>query len=258
MRNNSFNFSIGTFDCQVFSDGTIKIPPDRQMAVDCLFIKAGESNILIDSGEGKGVQPTSGHLIENMQAAGICPADVGLVILTHSHLDHVGGLVDEKGQPTYSNARYIMYRKEWDLGTPSLRLKPGDEEKGNLHSVNAAKKIAAVRNRFDVSSGESDIIPGIKYVPAPGHTPGNAMVVVSSGKESLFCLGDIMHHPDELNGDPGFWARLDGNAEEAARSRAQIVSRAADAQALIFSGHFSYPGVGHIVKKGGRFLWEPM
>jgi glyoxylase-like metal-dependent hydrolase (beta-lactamase superfamily II) len=258
MRNDSFSFSFGTFSCQVFSDGTIKLPGDRVMEVSCLFMRTGEHNILIDAGEGKGIQPTSGHLIENLKAAGINPADVDMVILTHSHLDHVGGLVDENGQPAYPNARYIMYQKEWDSGIPSLRLKPGEEEKGEFLVVSAIKRVAAVRDRFIVFGGESDIIPGFKYVPVPGHTPGNAMVVISAGDERLFCLGDIIHHTDELNGDPGFFARLDGNAEEAARSRDRIVARAATEQPLIFSGHFSFPGVGHIVKKDGVFVWEPV
>jgi glyoxylase-like metal-dependent hydrolase (beta-lactamase superfamily II) len=258
MSNMSFNFKIGAFDCQVIADGTLKIPGHEQMELTCLFIRTGKHNVLIDAGEGKGINPTSGYLIENMKAAGISPTDVDRVIITHGHLDHVGGLVDEKGKPVYPNALYVMHKKEWDYWKPILPVKPGEAGKNESMLVATAKKrLIAIQDRINVFGDESEIVPGIRYVLMPGHTPGNTMVVISSGKDQILCVGDIMHGTEELT-EADSWAQFDMNTAEAMHSRAKFLSEAAATKALVFVCHFPFPGVGYIRAEDGHFAWEPM
>lgn len=258
MSDVSFRFQLGAFDCWIISDGTIKIPGDHQMELTCLFIKTGKNNVLIDSGEGKGISPASGYLLENMKTAGIDPAAVDRVIITHSHMDHIGGLVDAKGNPYYPNARYAMHKKEWDYRIPTLHVKSGGEGKNeDTHIATGRRNLIPILDQFDVFDDESEIIPGIKYVLMPGHTPGNTMIVISSGKDQILCLGDIIHEPAEFT-HPDMWAQWDMNAEEAIRSRVQILSRAASTHALVFFCHFPFPGVGYILKKDDKFIWEPV
>jgi len=258
MQDTSFKFKIGTFDCAVVFDGTLKIPGDKKMELMCLFVSTGVHKVLIDAGEGKGINPTSGYLIENMKAAGINPADIDKVILTHSHLDHVGGLVDAKGKPNYPNARYIMHKKEWEYRVPTLHVEPEEERKNqDVLDVTARKKLAAVKEKFDVLGDESEIIPGFKYVLMPGHSPGSSAVAISSRKDRILCIGDIVHDLMELT-DPDMWAQFDKNTEGAALSREKLLSEATFTHELLFVCHFPFPGVGYIAKKDGRYIWEPM
>ncbi len=256
MPNTSFDFNIGEFDFTVIHDGTLKIPGSGQMELSCLLVRTGKHNVLIDAGEGKGINPTSGYLIENMKAAGIDRADIDKVILTHTHLDHVGGLVDGKGKPSYPNARYIMHQKEWEFRLPSLRIEPGEEKSQDVLNLTARKKLAAVWDRFDKFGDETEIVPGIKYVLMPGHSPGNAMVIISSGKYQIRCVGDIVHDLEELI-KPDLWTQFDVNPAAAMQSRMQFLNDAAASHALTFVCHFPFPGVGYIGKTDGRFIWEP-
>jgi glyoxylase-like metal-dependent hydrolase (beta-lactamase superfamily II) len=258
MQKSSYSFKIGEFDCTVIRDGTLKIPGSHDMELTCLFVGTGKHNVLIDAGEGKGINPTSGYLLGNMRAAGIDPEDIDKVILTHTHLDHVGGLVDDIGKPSFPNARYIVHKKEWEFRAPTIQVEPEEERKNqDVLDVTARKKLALVWDRFDAFDGASEIIPGFKYILMPGHSPGSSTVVISSEGDQIICVGDIVHDLVELT-DPDVWAQFDKNTEGAARSRTQLLSSAASTHALLFVCHFPFPGVGYVAKKDGIFTWEPM
>jgi glyoxylase-like metal-dependent hydrolase (beta-lactamase superfamily II) len=255
MPDTSYSFKIGTFDCRIIEEGLLQAPGLTPIELTCLFIKAGKQNILIDAGEGKGIGPTSGNLPDNLRAAGISPESVDKVIITHAHIDHVGGLADDRGKPIYPNARIIIYQKEWDWCNPALPLEEG--KKDDSHTLIPRKRLTAVKDQIDIVGDEVDIVPGIKYVPAPGHTLGNAMVRISSGKEQILCVGDVIHDPAELT-QPDKWVQFDKNPEEAIRSRDQILSQSAATQALVFVCHFPFPSLGHIAKKDGQYVWQPI
>ena len=112
MSNNSFSYRFGEFECIFVSDGFILTGPGTKMEVTCLLLKSGKQNILIDTGCGISPQINAGKLVQNLEAEGIQPADIDMVIHTHGHTDHIGGNTDKNGRPVFSNARHIIHRIE--------------------------------------------------------------------------------------------------------------------------------------------------
>jgi len=251
-----FHYDIGKFKCAVFSDGTLGNPDsgdEEVTSLNCLLIDSGDQKILIDTGCGKGFQATAGRLAENMEAEGIRCSDVDRIIFTHGHIDHAAGCFDQGGKPVFPNARYITSESEWDYWL----IPPGSNELHNMFFESARKNLVPIRDQFTLVKDNDVVLPGIKILSAPGHTPGNVMVEIGSAGESLLCIGDIIHSQKEFI-DPEYLILFDVDPERAVKTRAQIFTDIADSGKLVFACHFPFPGLGHIIHKEDHFAWQPI
>lgn len=250
-----FHIDIGEYKCIVFSDGTL-VSEDSEneevFGLNCLLIDSGDHKILIDTGCGEGFQATAGHLVKNLEAEGIKCSDIDRIIFTHGHIDHASGTFDSKGNPVFPNARYIASEKEWECWET---LETNDLQ--TMFFENARKHLLPIREQFDLAKNDGEVLPGIKLIMAPGHTPGLVTVKISSDGERLFCIGDIIHSQHEFI-DPEYLVIFDVTPEQAIETRTRILADVAKSGVLIFSCHFPFPGLGHIVQKGGVFGWEPI
>lgn len=268
----SYRFKLGDFECVVISDRTSKVPDTQpkqssskydiqpgQNDIMCLFIRTEEHVVLIDTGLGVGVETNAGKLIQNLQAEGIDCKEIDTVILSHGHGDHIGGNTDAQGRPVFPNARYIMHKEEWEFWTSDPDLTQVNLPKSIKQTflIAARKNLIPIRYQFKLIDDETEIIPGIELIRAPGHTPSNIVLVISSGAEQLFYVGDLFHQPSEL-AQPGFYLANDMLPEQARRTKAQILSQVVAPNALVFACHFPFPGLGYIVKKGNVWLWQPL
>jgi glyoxylase-like metal-dependent hydrolase (beta-lactamase superfamily II) len=251
-----FHYDIGEYKCIIFSDGAIvhkDAEKEEVFSLNCLFIDSGTHKILIDTGCGDGFQPTAGHLAKNLEAEGIRCSDINRIILTHGHIDHVSGSFDSQGRPVFPNARFIMTEKEWECWL----TRP---ERSGLQSMFfdfARKHLLPVQDQFDLVKDDVEILPGIKLIPAPGHTPGNIMVDISSKENRLLCIGDIIHSQLEFT-NPEHLTIFDVTPEQALNTRARILSDIAISGVLVFACHLPFPGLGYITQKEGVFTWQPM
>ena len=256
MAETSYKFKVGTFECTAISDGNIAVGKPQQaretMDVSCLFIRSGRNKILIDTGCGSGFQATSGKLLENMNKEGITPASIDTIVYTHGHLDHVGGTFNSEGKLLYPNAQQFIAKKEWDSIANSNETTP------NYRMFAFGKKnLLPIRDKFTLLGDNAEVMPGIKLVPAVGHTLGGVMVQISSGKDMLLCIGDLIHSFTEF-ANPGFYSFLDSAPEEAVKLRTEGLSKIAKSGAMVFACHFPFPGIGHIVQKGVILDWKPV
>jgi glyoxylase-like metal-dependent hydrolase (beta-lactamase superfamily II) len=260
MSDQVFRFEVGKFRCMVIDDGTITDQdpsgkrPVHVHQVNCLLIDSGEHRVLVDTGCGNGFQATAGKLLGNLEAAGVGRNDIDRIIFTHGHLDHTGGAFTADGQPIYPRAHFMATRREWEC----LETRPETSELQHMFFAGARKHCLAMPDRFDLlDDGVTEVLPGIRVVPAPGHTPGLIMLELVSEENRLFCIGDVIHSLIEFT-EPEYYALFDVTPEEAVRTRARVLSEAAASGVLVYACHFAFPGLGHIVKEDGIFDWRPV
>ena len=269
-------FKIGNFECMAISDTKSPMELDRLfpaiepqqmeqllrkynvpmgdiMEVMCLLIKTGKHTILVDTGWGVGEQPNSGCLMPILRANGIQPPDVDTVIITHGHPDHIGGNTDEKGKALFPNAHYVMHKKEWEFWTSKPELTITDPKM----IAYVQKNLVLLKDHFEQVDDKTEIVPGIKFVNAPGHSPCHCMLEISSSTERLLYISDLMHHPIQVP-CPDCYVFGDFNPKQAIRTRRAVIGQVASTGILIFACHFTFPGLGYIVRDGDVLLWQPI
>lgn len=279
-----YSFNVGAIQCCPVSDGSLPYPPNwffanvpqQQMegalrahglradeitgTYTCLLVSTGKNKVLIDTGAGK-IAPSTGELLVNLERAGARPSEIDTVILTHGHPDHIGGAVDAEGKPTFPNARYVMWKDEWEFWTseePDLSTMQVPEElKAGLILGTARRCLPPIRKQLELVEKESEVVPGIHLLPAPGHTPGHSAVAVSSGRESVLHLVDAVLHPILME-QPAWRTVFDLQQEQAAETRRQLLDRAATDGIKVMAYHFPFPTLGRVAsRRAGGWQWEP-
>jgi glyoxylase-like metal-dependent hydrolase (beta-lactamase superfamily II) len=287
MNTENYHFKIGDFEGIVINDGTFAYPhpaaiffanaPQEQLGqmlpkhnldpetwevyvspYPCLVINTGQHRVLIDTGAGD-LAPTTGKLQQNLKQAGIRPEDIDTVILTHGHLDHIGGAVDAQGKPAFPKARYVMWKTEWEFWThdPDISSLPIPDLFKQLILASTQKNLPPLQDRLELIDQETEIVPGIRAIAAPGHTPGHMAVAISSKGEQLWHLADTVAHPIHLE-QPDWHLAFDMSPEETVATRYRLLQQAADSKAMVLLTHFPAPGLGHIIPNGERWQWQPI
>jgi glyoxylase-like metal-dependent hydrolase (beta-lactamase superfamily II) len=112
--------------------------------------------VLVDTGAG-GLAPTTGRLLQNLKAEGIAPEEIDTVILTHGHPDHIGGNTDAQGKPAFPNARYVMWKDEWDFWTSERAEQRLDEHVRELLLKFARENLPPIQGQVDLFDGETEM-----------------------------------------------------------------------------------------------------
>lgn len=218
-------------------------------SVHALIIDTGEKRIMVDTCIGNDKQlavpdwdALQTSFLSDIEAAGYPRDTIDIVLCTHLHVDHVGWntmLVDDKWLPTFSNARYLFAKEEWqhwDAHEDEVEIGPVLQQ-----SIRPVVDAGLV----DLVDCEHKVCSGVELLPTPGHTPGHVSVYVSSqGKEALI-TGDFVHHPVQMS-RPEWCSVADDDQARGLKTRENMFARYVDSDVLIIGTHFPTPTAGYI------------
>lgn len=216
------------------------LPDDRiTLSVNALLVRTGRRVVLLDSGLGP---KANGTLLASLKAAGVAPEIVTDVVITHSHGDHVGGLVGADGALAFPKAVIRMAAPEWAW------MK---DQKGN------ADLVKVIESHVQTFMPGKAIAPGVTPIALDGHTPGHVGYEIVSGKQRLLDIGDMAHSSVISLQKPDWAMGFDSDKAVAKATRKATLARLAKDQELVFAPHFPFPGVGHVTVDGDGFGWAP-
>ena len=221
-----------------------------------LLLLAPSGAVLLDAGAGSALGPGFGLLPAGLRSLGLTPDDVATVHVTHAHLDHVGGLVDDDGQAVFRTARLSMARREWEHWTdPDLDLSamPVDAEFREAFLTTARRALPPYAGRLALFEDEAELAPGVTATRTGVHTPGHSVVTVADGQERLLVVGDLFHHEAFDLAHPHWCTAFDDDPHGMPQLRRDLLGRAADAGDLVFAYHAPFPGLGRVFRQGDGF-----
>ncbi|HEX8756154.1 MAG TPA: MBL fold metallo-hydrolase [Steroidobacteraceae bacterium] len=214
-------------------------PADRiPLSVNVLMLHVGPRLVLIDTGLSPG---NHGDVLGALRSAGETPDAVTDVLITHPHLDHVGGLIDAAGRPAFPRATVHMASAAWAW----------------MQKNAAPEVVRAVAGKVRTFEPGARILPGIKSVSLPGHTPGHVGYLIVSGHDRLLDIGDIAHSSIVSLARPRWAIQFDNDEALGSQTRLKTLTMLSKNGEWVYSPHFPFPGVGHIVARGQGFAWKP-
>jgi glyoxylase-like metal-dependent hydrolase (beta-lactamase superfamily II) len=231
------------------------------LGLNCLAVRSQGKTALIETGCGDkgGRAPRAagldgaGRLLENLAREGIRPEDIDIVVNTHLHFDHAGGNTVLEGQvprPTFPRARYFCQRGEWEEAQHPNERTRATYLPENLEPLAEARQLELV-------AGEAEVVPGVRMVPAPGHTAHHAIVEMESEGELAIYIGEVAQQPVMLE-RLAWISAYDVLPLASLETKKRVIERALEGQACLISVHAPYPGLGRLRLADGRRRWEPL
>ncbi|RZT28597.1 glyoxylase-like metal-dependent hydrolase (beta-lactamase superfamily II) [Kribbella sp. VKM Ac-2569] len=279
-----YRFSVGRLECVVVSDGQPGPPfeprledfftpesgvPDDVLrdscqgrstltcGYNCLFVNTPDGTAVIDTGLGASflgygeyIEPLVGQLDGGMSSAGLSRSELAAVVFTHLHQDHSRGAI-WSGELTFPAATAFAHASEVAFWSGSVDLPSAQP-----HLEAARETIRLFGEKLQPFEYDTEILPGVHTLSAPGHTPGHSAILLQSQGERLLCVGDTFYDPLQLT-NPDWATPWDLDTPASITTRRQLLSRAADEHLLIHAYHLPFPGLGHVQRNGPTYTWHP-
>jgi glyoxylase-like metal-dependent hydrolase (beta-lactamase superfamily II) len=223
-------------------------------------VNTGKELVLFDTGNGADgfvPRPFGGWLAGQLGPAGFAPETIDVVVLSHCHPDHIGGLM-EAGKPLFPRARYVMGETEFAFWSSRDHLSTPPE--GNQYKTARLFQthVAPLAERYSLVKPDGEVVPGIRAVEAYGHTPGHLAFHVESRGKRLLLWGDCAHHEVASLARPEWHALFDMDKTRGAATRKRIFAMAAAERLPVVGYHASFPSLGFVQKQNEGYRWLPV
>jgi glyoxylase-like metal-dependent hydrolase (beta-lactamase superfamily II) len=224
------------------------------------LVNTGKQRILVDAGAGTWWGGgTMGRLAGSLRSAGYTPEEVDIVLVTHLHSDHVGGLTTQDGKRVFPNADVYVAKAESDFWlSPEIAAKAPKDAQPFFHSAQAIAAPYIKAGKWHTFSSTETIVDGMQLVPLHGHTPGHTGYEFSSQGKKILFWGDTIHVQRVQLQHPEVTVVFDIDSAAAAATRNQLLSKLAREDVLIAGPHMLFPGLGRLHKEGTAYSWAPV
>ncbi len=226
------------------------------VAANCLLVETGGKRVLVESGLGELDEATrtrvgfEGPSVEGALAElGLGPGDIDLVVLSHLHADHAGGIADREGRRRFSEADVVVQAAELDIALRRNARLAAAYDQPRLRRL-----VAQLRD--SVVDGERELLPGLSVLPTGGHSGGHQVVLVRGALGSLCFAGDLAPRPWAAN--PRWVTTYDDFPLTSVARKAELFRRAAEEGWLLVCSHEPVRPVGRLEREGDRFRFEPL
>lgn len=276
-----YRVQLGSYTVTALSDGSLPIPfasllhggvqaeidkayrnagidDHRETSINAFLIDTGSRRILVDAGAGSLFGDCCGHLPEMLAAAGYDVNAIDTILLTHVHGDHSGGITRD-GQRVFPNATLYLAKAEldyWMSDEAKAKAKAGHQTMFVKGRAALAPYLAV--GRVQTFTAGSEVLPGIRTISAPGHTPGHTLYEVTSAGHSMLFIGDLIHLAEVQLPMPAITLDYDADEAEAAKTRLTMLATLCRTHELVAAPHISFPGLGHVYKQGSGYAWAPI
>ena len=231
--------------------------PARRTSVNTFLIHSKGRRALVDTGSGNYLQQSAGKVQQNLAAAGIDPASIDTVLLTHMHPDHSAGLTDmSNGKLFFPNAELVMHEKELPHWFDDSAMSRADERSQKMYFLAGREQVAPYKKQTRLFK-DGEVFPGVTAVPSLGHTPGHTAYLIASGNDQLMIWGDTVHVPEVQTAFPEAGMAFDTDLAAAAASRKRMFDRVASDGVLIAGMHLHFPAFSRLARDGNAYRLYP-
>lgn len=268
-------YSVGGFEVNTLHDGAVSLEEPQKtfaMNVDAdtfsaenaenflpndsfqisftpTLVNTGSELVLFDTGNGEGARPARGNMRAALENAGYSPEQVDIVVITHMHPDHIGGLM-EGGGAAFPNARYVTGQKEYDFWAAM------DPEANGVTKL-LASNVKPLAEKMTFLEDGGSVVSGITAMAANGHTPGHMIYLLESDGKQLALTADTANHYVWSLAHPEWEVRFDMDKEAAANARKQVFGMLASDKIPFVGYHMPFPAVGYVETDGDGFRYVP-
>jgi glyoxylase-like metal-dependent hydrolase (beta-lactamase superfamily II) len=275
-------FKVGALTVTTLYDGRLRRPLDQSLVrnvepaamqaaareaflptshfdipITVTLVETPRGLVAFDAGTGGQAVPTAAGIEAGMRAAGLDPAGVALVAVSHFHGDHISGLTTREGAPVFPGAEVAVPEAEWAYWMDEGEASRAPEAR-RPGFANSRRRLGPYQGRLRRYQDGAELLPGVRAVAAFGHTPGHTCFHVADGAEQLMVLADLTNHPVLNMRRPGWHFAGDQDPDMAAASRRRVLDRVAADRVRCTAYHWPFPANGYVAKEGdGGYRFVP-
>ena len=278
-----YRFRLGGYEITILNDGArtfampdsfvTNVPHDQAMAAAAdafmpagkvtvpfnpTLVNTGSKLVLIDTGNGPDPSGAVGRLFPNLAAAGVSPADIDVVIISHLHPDHINGLRTADGAVAFPNAAITAPAPDWAFWMSDENMAKAVTPLDKTYFADTRKILTGLDGRIARYEWGAELAPGITAIATPGHTPGHTSFAIASGGASMLVQSDVTNIPELFLRNPDWHVAYDHDPDLAAATRHRFYDMAASERMLVAGYHFAFPSAGHVEKTADGYRLVPV